>query len=106
MINYFCKTLNVNKNYLDINKTTGAIKYLLKRFDVINKNKPFNIPEVKPIDFLLGLVDYNKNIDKTFYDILDIEKLQVEFLNYFSRIVNNANYQKKNIIKLAYNQIK
>ena len=98
LIKYFCNRLHININYLDMKKTKGAVDYLIKRYSNINKNEPFCNPEVKPIDFILGLIDFNRYEETPIFDLLDIQKNEGKFLIQFERDIRASKMKNKNQI--------
>lgn len=93
LINYFYKTLNINKDLLDKKRDEGSFNYLL--------NKYSKLDFIEPIDFVLALIDHCKQDSAMFsriMSVLDISNAEAEVYDILKRKTAEAELQKANRI--------
>lgn len=90
ILDYFLQTFNINSEWTNKEKEIGSIKYLLKDY------KKYSF--IKPVDFLLFLIDYAKSINPNIKSIYDLREYEIENAEYLLLDVENAKTIKKNKI--------
>lgn len=91
VLKYFCNRFKINQEWIDENKEVGSIKFLLKEYNKFNF--------IKPVDFLLNLIDYVYSANDTVINSLfQLREYEMEVASYLSNDVKNAEHQEKNKI--------
>lgn len=91
IIKYFIKTFNVREEWFDKEKETGSLKYLLKNYQKYDF--------IKPVDFILNLMDYAKNSDtNTISSFFDLRKYENQFASDMEKDVICSKARNKNQI--------
>lgn len=88
ILDYFVETFNIREEWVNTEKEIGSINYLLKKYTMFNF--------MKPVDFILHLIDYTKSLGikaNKIYDICDYEIQLAELLEIDVKqsIANNKN---------------
>lgn len=80
---YFYNNFNIDPDLMDPKRDEGSAKYLLNKY---------KYDFIKPIDFVLTLIDYAKNMDeeRRIRNILDIGQYESDVYNHLKTIVEEA----------------
>lgn len=87
LLNYYYKELLVPVELRNYDKDKGAFEYLLNTYTKF---------KVQPIDFILFLIDYNKNEKVYISNVFDLQKYERETYEKINYMIENSIY--KNII--------
>lgn len=94
LLEYYYTTLNIPVSFRDYKRDSGAFRYML--------NKKY-LNNLESIDFVLTLIDYNKENENDFLSSPFDLKYQKEVYNKLNYIINNSKYNK--IIWRNYNDM-
>lgn len=94
LLEYYYSTLNIPIAFKDYKRDSGAFKYMLSKKYLDN---------LESIDFVLSLIDYNKENENDFLSSPFDLKFQKEVYNRLDYIINNSKYNK--IIWRNYNEL-
>ena len=93
LLNYYYTNIRVPVELRDYNKDIGALKFLLNKY---------NKMQVEPIDFVLCLIDINKENENFTSSVLNLDKYNTQALDKINNIV--ANTKSKEIVWREYNE--
>lgn len=85
LLEYYYSNLNIPVGFRDEKRDSGAFKYMLSKAYLNN---------LESIDFVLSLIDYNKENENDFLSTPFDLKFQKEVYNRLSYIINNSKYNK------------
>lgn len=92
LLNYYYTNIRVPVELRDYNKDIGALKFLLNKY---------NKMQVESIDFVLCLIDINKENENFTSSVLNLDKYNTQALDKINNIV--ANTKSKEIVWREYN---